>query len=157
MSAAAAGQFYRFLFQQKFVNNRSNAGHGKKKNKTFYAHAVFFYKAEKRIGVPIGWYEKKFKKTEGYPPKTCPKHFPAQIFPFQKYKKPKEQKNETAGDVRVFIRHLIFYGRRGRDSNPRRSCPLNNLAGCSFQPLRHLSSILIYIMPEIKFPVTLEK
>ena len=31
--------------------------------------------------------------------------------------------------------------RRGRDSNPRSPCELNILAGCSFQPLRHLSRI----------------
>ncbi len=29
--------------------------------------------------------------------------------------------------------------RRGRDSNPRTPCEVNILAGCSFQPLRHLS------------------
>ena len=43
------------------------------------------------------------------------------------------------GHERSSAKQNVVEWRRGRDSNPRSSFPDNTLAGCPFQPLRHLS------------------
>ena len=44
----------------------------------------------------------------------------------------------------VLTEKKIYVVRRGRDSNPGRSFPLNTLAVCCFQPLSHLSNFHMF-------------